>query len=75
MKLRVDYAYDPESRNWGFRVPSLGIIGSADTREEARQAAIAAIAFTLDGVDQDDPPDPDAELEYLELKLEQPSYR
>ena len=27
--LRVEYTYDPESRNWCFVVPSLGIIGGA----------------------------------------------
>ncbi len=49
MQLRVEYLYDPESRNWCFRVPSLGIIGGADTREEAEQQAIAAVAYALEG--------------------------
>ena len=49
MQLRVEYIYDPESENWCFRVPSLGIIGGADTREAAEQAAIDAIAFVLGG--------------------------
>ena len=35
MKLRVEYAYDPESHNWSFRVPSLGIVGGAESREDA----------------------------------------
>ena len=30
MRLRVEYAYDAESHNWSFRVPSLGIVGGAD---------------------------------------------
>ena len=49
MQLRVEYIYDPESRNWGFRVPSLGIIGGANTREEAERAADDAIAYALEG--------------------------
>lgn len=45
MQLLVEYIYDPESHNWCFRVPSLGIIGGTETREEAEQEAIAAIAY------------------------------
>ncbi len=47
-EIRVEYTYDPESRDWCFEVPTLGIIGGADTRDEAKSAAIAAIRFTLD---------------------------
>ena len=39
MKVRVEYTYDPQSRNWCFQVPSLGIIGGADTREQAEEQA------------------------------------
>ncbi len=49
MRLRVEYAYDPESRNWSFRVPSLGIVGGAETREEAERKVVGAVAFTLEG--------------------------
>ncbi len=49
MKLRVEYAYDPESRNWSFRVPSLGIVGGAKSREEAEKQVVDAVAFTLAG--------------------------
>lgn len=48
MGLRVDYTYDPESRAWCFEVPTLGVIGAADTREGAAVAARDAIRFTLD---------------------------
>jgi len=48
MKLRVEYRYDAESDNWNFRVPALGINGSADTRQEAEQEAFSAIDFTLE---------------------------
>ena len=55
MNLRVEYTYDPESRNWCFVVPSLHIIGSGDTREEAERRAIDAVLFTLeDDTDVDD---------------------
>ncbi len=69
MQLRVEYIYDPESRNWCFRVPSLGIIGGADTREEAEQAAIDAIAFTLE--DESDSSSPtEGEVDYLEVAIQ-----
>ncbi len=37
-----------ESNNWNFRVPALGVNGSADTREEAEREALNAIDFTLE---------------------------
>ncbi len=61
MKLRVEYMYDPESENWCFVVPSLGIIGGAQTREEAEQQAIDAITFTLESEDSR-LPTPDSRL-------------
>ena len=68
MRLRVEYIYDPESRNWCFRVPSLGIIGGADTRGEAEWAVLDAIAYALE--DEPDPSSTDeAEIEYLELAI------
>lgn len=42
----VRYTYDPESKNWCFEVPTLGIIGGAATRVEAEQQAREAIAYT-----------------------------
>jgi hypothetical protein len=48
VNLRVEYTYDPESRTWCFRVPSLHIIGGADTRDEAEQEAVAAVLVTLE---------------------------
>ena len=44
MKLRVEYAYDPESHNWSFRVPSLGIVGGAESREDAEKRVVDAFA-------------------------------
>ena len=42
------FYYDPESRNWGFRVPSLHIVGGGcQTRAEAERHARSAIAFTV----------------------------
>jgi len=48
MRVRIEYRYDDESKNWNFRVPALGINGSADTQGEAEQEALAAIDFTLE---------------------------
>jgi len=43
---RIRYTYDPESKNWSFEVPSLGIVGGAETRAEAEHQAAEAIDFT-----------------------------
>jgi predicted RNase H-like HicB family nuclease len=48
MDLRVIYVYDDEADAWGFRIPSLGIVGSGATRAEAEEQARAAILFTLE---------------------------
>jgi predicted RNase H-like HicB family nuclease len=48
MDLRVIYVYDDEADAWGFRIPSLGIVGSGSTRAEAEEQARAAILFTLE---------------------------
>lgn len=69
MKLRIDYVYDPESRNWCFEVPSLRIIGGAETREEAQQQAIDAVAFTLESDNEEAPPE-NGEVSYLHLTLQ-----
>ncbi len=69
MNLRVEYIYDPESCNWSFCVPRLGIVGAADTRDEAEQAVIEAVSFALeDEVEVAEPTD--AEVRYLELAVQ-----
>ncbi len=68
MQVRVEYIYDPESRNWCFRVPSLGIIGGADTRGEAERAVLDAVAYALE-VEPDPSSTDEAEIEYLELAI------
>ena len=67
MRLRVEYAYDAESHNWSFRVPSLGIVGGADTRDEAERKLVEAVAFTLEG--DDDTSLTDAEIRYLNVEI------
>lgn len=69
LQLRVEYAHDPESRNWSFRVPSLGIVGGADTREEAERAAVAAITYARED-DQDAGEVTEAEVRYLQLAVQ-----
>lgn len=68
MRLRVVYAYDPESRNWSFRVPSLGIVGGAETRAEAEKRAVDAVAFTL-GSEEDGTAEEHAEVRYLNVEI------
>ncbi len=48
MRVRIEYRYDDESKNWNFRVPALGINGSADARGEAEEEALAAIDVMLE---------------------------
>ena len=66
MNLRIEYYYDPESHGWSFRVPSLGIIGGADTREEAEKQVMDAIDFTLE-CENEQPAPPHVEVRYLQL--------
>ncbi len=68
MRLRVEYAYDPESRNWSFRVPSLGIVGGAETREEAERRVVDAVAFTLEGEEDGSAPE-QTEVRYLNVEI------
>lgn len=44
----VDFIYDPESKNWGFKVPALHIVGGDKTRPDAERMAREAIEFTLE---------------------------
>ena len=67
MRLRVEYVYDSESHNWSFRVPTLGIVGGADTRDEAERKVVEAVAFTLEG--DDDASGADAEVRYLNVEI------
>jgi len=67
MRLRVEYVYDSESKNWSFRVPTLGIVGGADTRDEAERKVVEAVAFSLEG--NDDASGPDAEVRYLNVEI------
>ena len=66
-RLCVEFAYDSESRNWSFRVPSLGIVGGADTRDDAERKVVEAVAFTLEG--EDDTSLADAEIRYLNVEI------
>jgi predicted RNase H-like HicB family nuclease len=67
MRLRVEYAYDSESNNWSFRVPTLGIVGGAETRDEAERKVVEAVAFTLEG--DDDGSVTEAEVQYLDVEI------
>lgn len=52
----IELVHDPESEGWGFRVPSLGIVGGDKTRAAAVLQAREAIAFTLEGEEGSAPP-------------------
>ena len=70
MELRVEYLYDPESRNWSFVVPALHIIGGADTREDAERQVIEAIEFTL-WSDAQEPAPEGAEVGFLTVTVQE----
>ena len=48
MDVRIIYVYDDEADAWGFRVPSLGIVGTGTTHTAAEEQARTAILFTLE---------------------------
>ena len=66
--MRATCVYDGEADAWGFRIPSLGIVGSGSTRAEAEDQARAAILFALD----DDTVDllPGEEVRYVHVTIE-----
>jgi hypothetical protein len=46
--VRVEYALDPESQNWHFTVPALGIVGGGcPSEEELFEHVSSAIRFAL----------------------------
>jgi hypothetical protein len=49
------------------RVPSLGIVGGAETRDEAERKVVEAVVFTLEG--DDDVSAADAEVRYLNVEI------
>jgi hypothetical protein len=67
MQLRVEYVYDTDVNSWGFAVAALHIVGSADTRDAAREEATAAITFALDDTGGPTPVVPAAETEVLDV--------
>jgi len=69
MDLRVEYFYDAESRTWCFVVPSLNIIGGADSREDAERRAIEAIEYAL-WSDTQEPPPEGGEVGHLTVTIE-----
>ena len=81
-RLRVEYVYDCESKNWGFVVPSLHIVGGGETREEAEHEALGAILFALEyyETDEDLPADvaeildsAETEIDYVQVTVKPPA--
>ena len=70
MNLLVTYLYDEESEGWSFRVPSLNVIGGADTRAEAEEKVREAILFALEGDGDRTELLPDEEIGYVHVTLD-----
>lgn len=70
--FEVELVHDPESDEWGFRVPSLGIVGGDKTRAAAVLQAREAIAFTLEGPEGPAPPT-GVERVYIQAQLRAPA--
>jgi len=68
VNLQIVYVYDEETGGRGFRIPSLGIVGGAETREEAEEQARAAVLFTREGSDTDLLPGEDVGRLHVEVK-------
>jgi predicted RNase H-like HicB family nuclease len=66
--IRVEFTYDPESNNWCFVVPSLGIVGGAETRDAAEQQVMEAITFTLES-ENDAEASADSDIRYLRVSV------
>lgn len=69
MRLRVELGRDDIPGRWWFTVPSLGIVGGGDSREDALCSAREAILFTLEGDEQDVDPTADAAHFDVEVML------
>jgi hypothetical protein len=69
MQVRIEDIYDPESRNWSYRVPSLGIAGGSKTRENVEREVIEALTYALKVEDETTEP-VEGEVRYLELSIQ-----
>ncbi len=66
--LRVELFFDEEAGNWHYRVPALHINGGGtQTRTDAEQECLLAIAFALEGNPEDY--DPAAETVTLDVRV------
>jgi hypothetical protein len=46
--VRIEYEFDPESRNWHFTVPALGIVGGGcPSKDELFEHVRSAVRFAL----------------------------
>ncbi len=57
----------PRAAIGAFEFPSLGIVGGADTRDEAERKVVEAVAFTLEG--DDEASLAEAEIRYLNVEI------
>ncbi len=66
-RISVRIFFDDEAQNWHFHVPELHIVGGGQrTRDAARQAAAAAIAFALESPPEGHEGD---QFEYLDVAV------
>jgi hypothetical protein len=69
IKLVVELALDDESNNWCFRVPTLNIIGGAESKDAALAQAIEAVIFALES---HEPSAPNVERAYVPVNVNPP---
>ncbi len=73
MDLRVEYYQDVDTRQWGFVVPRLRIVGGGvATRAEAEEQAREAILFALESND-DEPDLVGHDVDYFRVTVEKAS--
>jgi len=71
--LRVEYYQDVDTRQWGFVVPRLRIVGGGvSTRAEAEEQAREAIIFALESGD-DEPDLVGHDVDYFRVTVEKAS--
>jgi hypothetical protein len=69
IQLVVELVFDDESKNWCFRVPSLHIVGGAESKDAALEQAVEAVLFALE---TEEPTPPNVERAYVPVDVRSP---
>lgn len=68
VKLAMELFFDDETKQWGYAIPALAIIGTGcRSKEEAFERGYQAIKAVLEGVPH--PASPDAELVLFDVEV------